>query len=89
MGPRNSSADERKRRAVECRNGVQSGTISYSNVVIPEGGGGDNQIGKGHQELIQQGSAKLKKSAGKLGTIICQMTLFDWLIMLVRLKVMF
>ena len=37
VGPRNSSADERKRRRVEYRNGVQSSTISYSNLVIPEG----------------------------------------------------
>ena len=37
VGPRNSSADERKRRTVEYRNGVLSSTNSYSNVVIPEG----------------------------------------------------
>ena len=37
MGPGNSSADERKRRTIEYRNGIQSSTISYSNVVIPDG----------------------------------------------------
>ena len=33
MGPGSCSADERKRRTIEYRNGIQSSTISYSNVV--------------------------------------------------------
>ena len=41
-----------------------------------------------HQEPTQRRSAKLKKSAGKLENIICQTALFDWIIILVRLKVM-
>ena len=33
-----------------------------------------------HLEPVQSGKRKIKKkSAGKLGTVICQMVLFDWI----------
>lgn len=32
---------------------------------------------------------EIHEGAGKLGTVICKMALFDWIMMLVRLKVMF
>ena len=57
MGPRNSSADERKRRTVEYRNGEQSSTNSYSNVVIPEGmTNNDIDSDYGQVLLIQSGN---------------------------------
>ena len=35
---------------------------------------------------FSQGSAKFPRSGRKFGTIICPMVLFDWIIMLMKLK---